>query len=427
MNYASRRRYKAWLKTILQKEDINRDDMMKIIRGQLMLPARELDGGLLKECFSALYTLDDANLYGRQQETWAGILHQIRQGENGKKAWLPLRGRRRLAVLILAGVLLLALAAAAIATAFGYRIFGFPFPADDPVSYVQEGAYTLMKQNLKHVSYDHVDVDILEAVYDGMDLRVVYSVWDRNATERLTDEDLYHGIAAAKLDGVTCVCDWIVINGQDANLSDAAEEPGERNGEMIYSIEALLSDQGIHPEGDFTVGLPLIKNEKNLTIAPVELTFTINAEDAKKWVRTAYPAQMIEGNYRVAITEAEFSPMSGAILLTVSDTAYVPPEGEEEQKAEYAAWIGGDNGQQSPLEKEAYLWGGMAQLFTQDGKQVGITETEYYSYKEGPGLMPVKLRVTPPEGEGWPEKMFLAVCDINGKPDPVRRIPVVLK
>lgn len=247
MKCASRRRYKAWLRTVLQREDLNQEDILKIIRGQLMQPARQIDGGLLKECFSALYTPEGAALYAREEETWTEILLKIGQRESSKKSWLHLHGRRRLAVLILAGVLILALAAAAIATAFGYRIFGFPFPADYPTSYVQEGAQRLTRHNLAHVSYDHVDVDVREAIYDGKDLRVVYSVRDRNATELLTEKDKYHGIAAALLDGVTCVCDWVEVDGQTPNLSDVAEEPGDLPGEMIYSIESLLSEQGIYP------------------------------------------------------------------------------------------------------------------------------------------------------------------------------------
>lgn len=172
------------------------------------------------------------------------------------------------------------------------------------------------------------------------------------------------------------------------------------------------------------MGLPIVKNEKNFSFAPPELTFTLNADDAKKWVRTAAPSEIDVGNFHIAMTEAEFSPMSGAILLIVTDTAYVPPEGQDESKLENGGWSGE---KQSPLEKEAYLWGGKAQFFTLEGAQVGITETEYYSYREGPGILPTKLRVTPPKGEGWPEEMFLAVVDDSGRPDPMRRIPVKMK
>jgi hypothetical protein len=378
----------------------------------------------LKECFAAIDTPDGGAVSGHEEETWARILLKVGDWENGRKAWLAPHGRRRLVVLVLAGLLLLALAAAAIATAFGYRIFGFPFPANDPVSYVQEGAYELTRHSLAHASYAHVDVDVLEAVYDGKDLRVVYSVWDRNATEKLTEKDLYHGIAAAKLDGLTSVCDWVEVDGQMPDLSDAAEEPGDRNGEMIYSIESLLSQQNIHPEGIFTVGLPLMKNGKNFKFAPPELTFTLNADDAKKYMRTAAPAQIDVGNIHIALMEAEFSPMSGAILLAVTDTAYVLPDGQEEWKPED---VDHNEAEQSPAGKETYLWGGKAQLITADGTQVGISEIEYLDYGAGPGKMRVKLRVTPPKGEGWPEEMFLAVVDDSGKPDPVRRIPVMLK
>jgi hypothetical protein len=423
MKLNSRRRYKAWLRAVLQREDLSREDILKIIRGQLALPAREIDGGLLKECFAELDTPEGGTISGHEEEIWARIRLKISDWENSQKAWLHSHGRRRIIILVLMGLLLLALAAAAIA-AFGYRIFGFPLPANYPASYVQEGAYELTRHSLAHASYAHVDVDILEAVYDGKDLRVVYSVWDRNATEKLTEKDLYQGIAAAKLDGLTSVCDWVEVDGQMPDLSDAAEEPGDRNGEMIYSIESLLSEQNIHPEGIFTVGLPLMKNGKNFKFAPPELTFTLNADDAKKHVRTAAPAQIDVGNIHIALMEAEFSPMSGAILLAVTDTAYVLPDGQEEWKPEDVDY---NEAEQSPAGKETYLWGGKAQLLTADGTQVGISEIEYLDYGAGPGKMRVKLRVTPPKADGWPEKMFLAVMDDSGKPDLARRIPVVLK
>ena len=423
MKYTDRRRYRAWLQTALAKESLNREEIEKIICGQLMLPVREIDGGLLKECFAALETPGGESDFAHEDRTWLGIRRDIASMESGSRAKPAVPNARRMAVLILAAVLLLALAAAAIAAALGYRIFGFPMPADHPASYVQEGAYDLTRRNLVRVSYDHVDVEVREAIYDGKELRVVYSVRDRSASKRLAEEDKYHPMEAAGLDGVLSCCDWVSINGQDVMLSDVGEEPGDLPGEMLYSFSALLSDQDVHPEGVFSVGLPLRKDEAGRTYAPSELTFTLNAQDARKWVRTAGPADTFVGDFHIAMTEAEFSPLSGAVLLVITDKTQANAQAPGESIPNNETWPGKEP---SPLEEEAFRWGG-AQLFTPDGIQVGLAGVAYWSYREGPGIMPLMLRVTPPQGDGWPAEMILVVCDDKGNKDTGRSIPIRLQ
>ena len=424
MKYADRRRYKVWLHAVLEKESLSPDEIIQVIGGQLLLPAQEIDGGLLKECFAALETPASESMYAHEEETWTRIRQDI---VNRKRLFPALHRRTRLAVLVLLVLLLFALTAAAIAAAFGYHIFAFPFPTDHPYSYVQDGAYDLTRHTLARAHYGHVDVEVREAIYDGKELRVVYSIRDRNTTSPLSEADKYHSLNAATLDGILSCCDWIEIGDQNAFLSDVAEEPGEMPGEMLYSLQVLLTEQDIIPEGVFTVGLPLLKNAQGCSVAPPELTFTLNAEDAKKWVRTAAPAELTVGNIHIALTEAEFSPLSGAILLVITDESYDPASATD-------IWVpnnGGDgvrSGEKSsPAEVEAYKWGEKAQIFAMDGTQAGLVQVEYWSYREGPGILPTKLRITPPKGDGWPEEMILAICDENGKPDSQRQIPIRLK
>ncbi len=399
MNILKRRRYKAWLMTTLKKGALSRREVDLILHGQLLLPARNRDVGLMKECAAAL-TMDDASASDLERRVWNMISIDIYQMEKQRKAVRKRTG------LVLAMVLMLVLAAASLAAALSPQVFSFLSGQGTPNAYVQEDAAGLVKTSLCSIQKEHVDITILEAAYDGQELRVVYSVRDKNATRPYTphmeDEKLLTDAAA--LDNLRIICDWVTVDGKDVYLSDCGENPGEQNGELLFYFQALMGEQDVKPEGDFTVGLPLgidISGARPKTFVPPELQFTLNAAEAIKLVRTAAPAEVTVDGVHFAMTEATFTPVAGSIRLDVT--------GEDP----------------AVTKTEAYIWGQDARLYAMDGVQMG--QPPVSSFVEGVDTPPstILMRIVPPET--WPSEMILAVPGTDGKPDAAKRIVIKLK
>lgn len=401
MNILKRRRYKAWLMTTLKKGALSRREIDLILHGQLLLPARNRDAGLMKECAVAL-AMDDVSASDTERRVWNMISKDIHQMEKQRKAVRKRTG------LVLAMVLMLVLAAAGLAAALSPQVFSFLWGQGTPNAYVQEDAAGLVKTGLGSIQKEHVDITILEAAYDGLELRVVYSVRDKGATRpyipTTMDERLLSD-AAAK-DNLGTVCDWVVVNGRDVFLSDCGENPGEQNGELLFYFQALMKEQDVNPEGDFTVGLPLGKDVSGTrikSVVPPELQFTLNAAEAKKHIHTAIPAEVTADGLHLAMTEATFTPIAGSIHLDVS--------GEDPVKT----------------KTDAYTWGIDAKLYTVDGTAISQPPSSSFDHPNGIDAPPtaIMMRFIPPET--WPSEMILAVPGADGKPDAVKRILIKLK
>lgn len=401
MNILKRRKYKAWLMTTLKKGELSRREADLILHGQLLLPARNRDAGLMKECAEVL-TVDDVSASDLERRVWKMISQDIHQMEEQRKSVRKRTG------LVLAMVLILVLAAAGLAAALSPQVFSFLWGQGTPNAYVQEDAAGLVKTGLGSIQKEHVDITILEAAYDGLELRVVYSVRDKSATRpyipHMKDEGLLTD-AAAK-DNLSTICDWVVVNGRDVFLSDCGENPGEQNGELLFYFQALMAEQDVNPEGDFTVGLPLGKDfsgPRIKSVVPPELQFTLNASEAKKLVRTAIPAEVTADDVHLQMTEATFTPIAGSIRLDVT--------GEDPVKT----------------RTEAYTWGMDARLYTTDGTAISQPPSSSFDHPNGINAPPsaIMMRIVPPET--WPSEMILAIPGTDGKPDAVKRIVIKLK
>ena len=403
MKLFTRRQYRTWLFATLEKKTLTREEIEKILRGQLLLPVKRRDMSLMKECAAALDEMEGA-AHPQKAATWSRIAAGVSQMEAFPRPFV-----KRRVVLILVVLAVLALAALGVAAALSPGVFSFLWGQHDPNSYVQENAAGLLKTDLPSISREHVEIIIREAAYDGKELRVVYSVRDKNATRLYTTstwDDVTLLSEAARLDGLGAICDWVMVNGQDPDLSEAGTLTGDRPGELLFYIQSLLADQDIHPKGDFTVGLPLEWGTDPSTgryrpYVPPELTFTLNAEEAMRLLRTATPAETTVEGIRIEITEATFSPVTGALYLRLT--------GPDKDK----------------LENSVSLWWGQAQLFTREGVQMGICSPEYMDSNNWQEGILLKIDVVPPEA--WPEEMIFSIPDENGKPDPARQIPVKLQ
>lgn len=224
--------------------------------------------------------------------------------------------RRRMAAALLAATLALCAAAGAVGARFG--LFDF---LRDGEGAGQPEARALLRQDLAAVSLEHVDVRIAEAVYDGSDLRVVYSVRLRGAKEPLEERELYGGegafLQAALADGVHLGGgDWFTLDGVEHTMtggSTAERRAGGEPGEMLVYVHIKLSSADIHPQGDTAAfGLALLTGRPR---AEQTLTFTLPAQKLPG-VREAQPGQGYAfGITRVTVLDARLGPVRATASL----------------------------------------------------------------------------------------------------------------
>ncbi|MEG2208262.1 MAG: hypothetical protein RR065_09170, partial [Clostridia bacterium] len=234
------------MKNRLKSGVLTSADIEKLIDWQLTLSAEKMDCTLLTECYAFLYDDAEQPVMPGQMEGWQQLREKL-----ANKNVLPFRQRKsmsgkKLAAVILVAALLLALAVGAVAWAIQRGVFNFLGIWTNQVTEmpVQEEAYSLLQSDLCHVRYPHVDVDVREAAFDGHELRVVYSVWDRSATEMVTEDQLTGiGLPAALADGLV-LCDYFVVNGVRPDLGLTFANVGEKPGEILYYLSSNLAENG---------------------------------------------------------------------------------------------------------------------------------------------------------------------------------------
>lgn len=376
----------------------SRAETMAVLADALTAPSREMDVPLVREC---LVTLDPSlgeGLDPRGEALWRRI-----QASIAYRGWRHMP-RRRFAMIVLAVVLALALAAVAVGAAMQRGVFNFlyDFGFDRSGAQVQEAAQTLLRSNLASLSLAHVDLEVREAVYDGHDLRIVYSVTERgrSADNPFTEEDVYKPVIDAGWDdGLTC-CDWLEVNGQDVYFNDTFQAVGEKPGEMLYYLQTNLPAWGVTDVGDtMTIGLPMMRSEEGPGYIPDALRFTIDATIPEGMVRKAAPVRVTIGKVPFSLEEAEFSPVSGIVRIAL-------------------------HGDQAALYKLGNMWG-YAQVYdATDGAAVGITSLNHWGYQDKDRIE-IEFTVSAPAA--WPQEMVIALPDREGLADIDCRIPITLQ
>ena len=179
----------------------------------------------------------------------------------------------------------------------------------------QEGAEAFVTSGtLAHASFDHVDVDVLEAVFDGTELRVVYSVTNRSGEEVERDGDTLTVPGEAD-DGVH-MCDSVRVNGQDAFFDDIYDAESDVPGQVLHYLQTNLASWGVDVTGadELTIGLPLLPREEGIRLTPT-LDFTISAIVPEDMVCEAALVREAEG---MSIVRSSFSPVRGYIELELN-------------------------------------------------------------------------------------------------------------
>ena len=201
------------------------------------------------------------------------VLDQVRKEEE------PVM-KRKISLSAIIAVALITVAAVALALTDGFGLFDLMGQGKrEEFAVVQKEAYDLVQKNLASASFDHVDVTVTEAVYDGKYLRIMHSTKERDAKAPFDDAKVYGGgfsFEAAEKDGVWwSSLDWAIVNGKNVNpLGEAGVHAGNQNGETLAWIQYDLS--GMNVGDEMTVVLPIRGKQ---SIDNKELSFTMSVKD----------------------------------------------------------------------------------------------------------------------------------------------------
>ena len=301
--------------------ELTEDDVRAILDWQLSLPAEQMDCDLMRECDLFLSPDAPGMDEDRRRTMHDALLARIgaQPPRSAKPARLPHR-RRRLLTAALIALLLLALAVGGVAYSVRRGVLNFneDYGWYGPLVHLDGAGDFVVSGPLAHVELPHVTIDVTEAVTDGADLRVVYSVTNNEGLP-VTGEpgSDYTDVPGAVEDGVH-MCDWIEVNGQDAFFDDAFQAPGDAPGQMLYYLQTNLPSWGVDISGCETldIGLPMLpRAEGERSWQTVD--FTIPAKLDPSQILGAQLESADMGGHAVRVTQATFSPLSGYVEIEV--------------------------------------------------------------------------------------------------------------
>ncbi len=299
--------------------------------------------------------------------------------------------KRPLRVLAITLALVICLAGTALAVGSGLNLFNFFEDIGSPNPTVQPEAYTLTAHDVASYSFEHTDVAVREAAWDGRVLRILYSVRDRTVDRVFTDDDIWTGnydLPGARQDGITADwgCDYLYVNGVSLCLTGwMASRAGSEPGEVLVALESDLVERIASEKADITLGdtfevwLPIIgMGGKDET--PADLHFTVKNTDLAGVRHIALPEKtVLADGTEIAITNFMITPIRIYIQATVTLPAGLTDE-----------------------EIDSYVWG-ISKESTQFGQEIvdggrGVTNApkqEFVNKEDGTVYTAYHL----PEGE----------------------------
>ena len=377
----------------LETGTLTRGDVLAILEWQLSLPAEQIDCALLRECDLFLDEQTPGLDAVRREALYARLLARLNGKTPKRRAGRPVhRARPRRALMIaLLVLLLLALAVGGVAYSVHRGVLNFTEDFGFARMVSLEGADSFVTSGpLAHLKLPHVIIDVTEAVYDGAELRIVYSLTDPDGELTLAEHVENGYVMPGSEEGEVHMCDFVSVNGQDAYFNNTWEMPGDAPGQMLYYLQTNLPEWGVDVSGAQTlsIGLPMLpRPEGERAFAQVELE--IPAVVPGDLLLQASLEDVHCGGHDVSIGQATFSPLNGYIALRIDG-----------------------------LTRDAYLreMSGQCEVYAMDGSL--LTD----SCPEGPvdrgedSSMTLGFTITPPE-TGWPERMILALEFKDYSPD----------
>ena len=378
---------------------LTQNDVLAILDWQLSLPAEQMDTNLIAEC--DLYLAPDAPGLGKAREDAMldSLFEAIDAREGAKprarRAKSPARGAhrrpiKRALIVVLALLALLALTVGGVA--YGYRRGVLNFTEDFGFARMvsQQGAEEFVSSSLAHVELEHVTIDVLEAVYDGADLRVVYGLTSADGEVHMAENAVDSFIMPGQPEGEVHMCDYIIVNGQDAYFYDAWEAAGAP-GQVLYYLQTSLPAWGVDVTGaqELTIGLPMFprKDPESREPSPT-LDFTIPATVPEGLVRSARIVEADMDGHEVTIEKAIFSPLNGYIQLRIAGLSL------GDYRRNFTGWC---------------------EVYAMDDSRLTSSHPEGPDMADGDDVI-VDFTITPPEGE-WPDRFVIALELEDYSPD----------
>lgn len=366
----------------------SKNELLSICDRELFVGAKVMDIDLLGEALLALDDRPDDEVAPHRSRVWAKICERTHP-----RMQVSMRKPAFLFLLIL---LLLALVGAGLAWATHAGVLSFPSIALPWLPQVEsDAAQSLVQTDLYTATYEHCELRVREAAFDGHQLRIVYSLQDTRENAALTDDDLTaSAITAAQLDGIGC-CDYLTLDGQDVYLNDIIQLPGEENAEMLYYLAANI-DEDIQLKDIVTIHMPI--GEFDLQAGRRmhnDVTFTLDISHADADSLSAQKVTVAWGNTQVEIVRAVFSSLHGLVEIRYSAV----------------------DSSLSYERKEL-------RLFTTDGQSVG--QVWYASYSDSNSPTDEIITQYIPIGS-WLNQMVLAPVLADGSMDTACVIPLVWK
>lgn len=228
----------------------------------------------------------------------------------------PKRYAKRLRFATVLVALLVLLTAIGVAAGIHFGVFDFMARIFGQGGVLPQ-ASELVQADLATLETEHTTIRLTQAVYDGGNLRVVYSMRVKDAATPITSEELNDGTgpfrAALAADGISpWGCDWFFIDGKEyamTNGSTSATLPGAENGEALCYLDIYLASSGIVPKGDFKVSLPIIRRGRGQVTT---LDFTVKADG----LADALPPVHAKGA-EVTVLSASLSPVRAYVNLRI--------------------------------------------------------------------------------------------------------------
>ena len=288
------------------------DDIVSLMCWQLSLPGEKMDCVLIDECDRYLSRDAEGLSDADRDRMWRQMLVRIGGAETHRRAVKPARprriSRRRAAVLLLLALLALAVGGVAYTVRRGVLNFTEDFGFAPMVS--QDGAERLVTSgSLAHIELERTIIDVREAVYDGAELRIVYSLTDRSGELHLA-ATVANGYEMPGYDaGETQICDYVLVNGQNVDFDQAWEVPGDAPGQMLYYLQTNLSAwrAELADAKTLDIRLPMLQNGE-------QVAFSIPAAVPAGMIRHASVAETLEGP-TARVLQSNLSPISGYIEL----------------------------------------------------------------------------------------------------------------
>ena len=309
----------------------------------------------------------DARLSGLRMS--AGLKYRI-SSEISKMEEPQVKKKLSLSAAIALALVLVTAAAFALTDGFGlFNLMGTQLTPEHSV--VQKEAYDLLQKDLAKVEFEHVEVTVKEAVYDGRYLRIAHATRDKSATkpfDKKTEEDLWNGnfeFRAATMDEVSWASmDYAFVNGHNLNpLGGAGVVTGPGNGETIAWIQYDMSE--IEAGDKLEVVLP-IRGKRS--IENKELSFTMDVKNLPGVYKVKEIPEKDFGDYSLKVTNLQISPIRVYLNFDLIFKPGVPMEKIDKIMDTWAfdkmVTLGDEKGENSLQRAD---WGGWG--YTQDDRK----------------------------------------------------------